>query len=143
MKLIFSAFLVMMCLLLVGCKPNRESLLAGNWTGSNGIALDLKEDKSYTLTIAGQPLTGKWSLNDSTVALTVETVAGKPAAEERKKAEASISKLPAQMQTMAKAGLKILDGINLTASEDNKSLTGELGIPNAPKLSFTKVEAAK
>lgn len=133
----------MTCLLLIGCKPSRESQLAGNWNGANSMTLDLKEDKSYTLTVGGQPLVGKWSLADSSVKLTVDTIAGKSAAEEKKTAEAKIKTLPAQVQTAARAGLKILDGIDLTASEDNKTLSGSLPIPGAPPLSFTKADAAK
>ena len=130
MKLIIS-FVLLLSLLLVGCGKSREAQLVGNWTGPNGSTVDLKEDKTFSMS-AGLAIAGKWSLTDSNVKLTIEQIGGKPIAEFKKQMEAL-----AKGNAKAQEAMKSMETVNATVSEDNKTMTATMG-PQSVK--FTKTE---
>lgn len=136
--------------LLAGCQPSPEKQVEGNWKisevklspaaeklpGSAAIkksllesTLEVKADKSYTMSQMGQPIVGAWTIETRTLNLTTKSVGGK-----------SIEELKA----MAKAvGMeKSLDALSkpmlLTLSDDGKKLTGD---QNGTKFELSKADA--
>lgn len=70
------------------------------------------------------PITGKWTLDGSTVALTLETISGQPMAQIKKQ----IDQIKSLLTKATPAQREALDNIdkphNLTLSEDGKTLSG-------------------
>jgi hypothetical protein len=137
--LIFSAIIV--ALLAAGCKGNRESQLVGSWKPTQGPTLVLNEDKSYSMGLVGSDVKGKWSLEGNNVLLKPESFGGKTKAEALKQIDDMVKKNPAAAAT-APAVKKILDGMTMVVSEDNKKGTMDLDFGMMKqKIEFVKEPA--
>jgi hypothetical protein len=102
-----------------GCK-NPEAQVVGKWNGPQGVTLTFNQDKTFTQG-GVMAATGKWSLKEKTVSLSVETIGGKPATDFiDQMAKMAGDKVTKAQIDEAKAKLTKMD---LTLGEDGKSLT--------------------
>ena len=122
----------------VGCKPSPEKQIVGSWKATdvqlagpmgnnpafaamksqlNGAVLSMKEDKKYSITVAGQAIDGEWTISGRTATLQPKTMGGRSIADIEKQAK--------QMGMGAMAGaMSKASSANL--SEDGKSLDAEI-----------------
>ncbi len=120
---------------MAGCK-NSDSKVVGKWNGPGGVSLTFKDDKSFAQ--SGQmAASGKWSLTEKTVSLSIDSIGGKPVNDFIDELSKKALKPPTAAQiTEAKTKLSKLD---LALSDDAKTLT-QLGL-NGQSLTFTKDQA--
>jgi len=123
-----------------GCKKKDD--IAGTWKDPKGTAIEVKDDKTFTVGTGAQSGTGHWVLADKKITLTVEMAGGKPVADQLKTAEDQINKspLPPDQKKKYLAQLKSAAVLNFTISEDAKTMT--ITTPDGKTDTFTK-EAAK
>ncbi len=119
-------------LALSGCsKP--EAAVIGTWTSSAAGATsttEFKQDKTFTsnTTFGGQDvaMTGKWSLQDKNLTLTVEKVRDQNVKEFVDGAMKMLSLLPAAQRSSVEASLKQLSGpMVLTLDTEANTLSGQ------------------
>src|SRR5690349_12721712 len=114
--------LALLILAVAGCQ-NKEKQLVGTWVAGPSSELVLYENKTYTASQGPQTMEGTWSLQDKTVTIKAEKLAGKTKAE----VEAVLAKIPpdkvAQGKRMIDATRALFDGTPMTLSDDGKSLT--------------------
>lgn len=100
---------------LVGCK-NADSQVIGKWNSANSVSVTFQADKTYAQS-GPISVTGKWSVADKKVTMTVETVAGK-SADELIKQMAKMG-MSADMVAKAKEQMK---GVVFNLAEDGKTM---------------------
>jgi hypothetical protein len=93
------------------------------------MTLEIKKDKTYSMTVMSFPIDGNWSLSGDTVTLTAKTVAGMSAEDAAKKAKDS-GKLP--------AGQDPSKPMVLTIGSDGKSLVPAEQKSGQAKFQFVK-----
>ncbi len=114
--------LLLLLVLLSGCKANPGAGLTGTWTAGEG-SITLADNDKYTAELRGASLTGAWRRSGREVTLTPATYNGKPVAEQAAQLEKSIDRLKPAMRKQAQA---LVDGVKapqtLSLSEDSKTL---------------------
>ena len=130
---------------ITGCQQSLEKKLLGTWIGSgSGLQagqadLVLKEDKTFTLGTGKGVSTGKWSLDDRTLILAIETVGGRPKGEVLKELEAEFAKVSpayrAKMDEVLSRAKALMDQIKLKAGDDGNTLTADI---KGADLTFTR-----
>jgi len=131
-----SAFAV---LLVGGCK-NPESQVVGDWKDAGGKVMTFKADKTVSQGSGVQGMTGKWSLANKKVSLTIETIGGKPV-------DQFIDQMAKMMGGKDPQGAKAkmqaeMKGLALNLSDDGKTMTMAMaGAPSGAAGTLTKVES--
>lgn len=135
---------------LAGCQPSPEKQLEGNWKFTNvklsaaaekapmsatikssmlAATIDVKPDKTFSMTQMGQPITGTWTIDTRTVTLTTKTISGK-----------TVDELKEQLKKMGME--KAVDALSkpmvLKLSDDGTKLTGDA---NGTQIELGKAEA--
>ena len=119
-----------------GCK-NPEAAVLGKWNGPGGVTVTFNQDKTFTQG-GMMAATGKWTLKEKVINLSVETIGGKPATEFIvQMAKVAGDKVTKAQIDDAKAKLTKME---LTLSEDGKSLSQKL--PNGQSATLTKDDGA-
>lgn len=131
----FVNFAILTCAVIIatGCK-SAESRVVGKWNGPNGVSVTFKEDKTFSQ--AGMmPVTGKWTVADKKVTVNVETVNGKSPDDLIKQ----LKSMGAPADTIKKAQDELKKGMDMTLSDDGKTMT--LKAPSGQSGTLTKDEA--
>ena len=126
-------------ILVAGC-AKKENPVVGRWDDGHKGVVTFKEDNTFSVGTGANTAAGKWTLTDKKVAINIETVGGKPAEDKMKEIIDQVAKMNPKnnakdMMAKMKESLKI----NLTISEDGKTMTAEAknGMPAAK---FNKLE---
>ena len=114
---------LLVLIVLLGCKGNREKDLVGTWSGGS-MSTALTEDKKFTTSVGGFNLTGTWKVEGDDVSLQPEMANGKTIAELKTALQAGMARVPAAQKAVAEGALKNIDApLVYTLSADGKTLT--------------------
>ena len=155
--------LLLPLLILAGCSPEQQ--LLGKWRGKAEISsnlksqmppqasaftdmfqpqLDLRPDKTFTLTLSVAPIDGTWKLENNVVTLTPKTVMGMTTDDVKKKAEKELDN--ARKKNALPFPMPDLPGtteMKMTLNPNNEELTLDPGsgtmFAGFGKIVFTKV----
>jgi hypothetical protein len=148
-----------MALVVVGCK-NKEANLPGNYTATlsntgasandpmakmmeqviGSSTLELKEDKTFKMTMGPAPLEGKWTFAGDTVTLNTETIMGMPVDQFSQTAKQQAAK-SGQSGMLSKAGDAKQPMVMKLGDDGKLTVQAQSGQPTTATLVFSKAVA--
>jgi hypothetical protein len=112
----------LLCMFLLGCKPNLEARIPGSWKLAGGHVVTLAADKTCSQDMGGGfAVTGTWKIDGGDLVMTPEMIGGKPVSELKAQAISRVRSKP--MTPKIKEFIDDMDKPNiLKLSEDGKTL---------------------